>query len=73
MYDLLADCAAARLGCVSFDPTEAIIAISARNEERRLAIVMPKSEGTRCAIRFVELPRDPRRARTFPTRGLAES
>jgi len=50
MYDLLADCTAAHLGCISFDPTKALIAISARNEERHLAIVMPKSEGIRCAI-----------------------
>jgi hypothetical protein len=73
MYDVLADCAAARLGRVSFDPTEAMIAISAGNEGRRVAIVMPKGQGARYAILFVKLRRDPRRARTFFTRGFADT
>ena len=73
LYDVLADYAAARLGSVSFDPTEAIIAISARNKGRLLAVVLPKNVSTRYAIQFVELRRGSLRARSIFTRGSAKS
>jgi len=50
-----------------------MMAISAGNQGRRLAIVMPKGEGAQNAARFVELRRDHRRARTFASRNLAEA
>jgi len=73
MYDVLADYAAARLGRGSFDPTEAMIAISAGNGGRRVAIGVPMGQGASYAFLFVKLPRDQRRAQTFLTRGFAEA
>jgi hypothetical protein len=73
MYDVLADCAAARLGRVSFDPTEAMIAISAGNEGRHVAIGVPMDQGASYAFLFVKLRKDQRRAHTFSTRGFAEA
>jgi hypothetical protein len=72
-FDILADCATARIGRVTFDLADAMMAISVGNQGRRLAIVMPKGDGAQHAVRFVELRRDHRRARTFASRSLAEA
>lgn len=73
MYDVIADCAESRIGRVSFGLAEAIIAISAGNDARRLAIVAPKGDGAEHAHRFVKLRDDPRRARVFAEREHAEA
>ena len=73
MYDVIADCAAARIGRVSFDLAEAIIAISAGNGARRRAIVKPQGDGVEYIQRFVELRDDPQRARVFSDRQHAEA
>jgi hypothetical protein len=73
LYDVIADCGAARIGRVSFGLAEAMIAISAGNDSRRLAIVAPKGDGVEHAHRFVKLRDDPRRARVFSDRQHAEA
>lgn len=73
MFDVLADCGGARIGRVSFKLAEALIAISAGNDARRLAIVAPQDGDGQHARRFVELRDDPRRARVFPDLQHAEA
>ena len=73
MFDVLADCSAARIGRVSFKLAEALIVISAGNDARRLAVVAPQGDGAEHAHRFVELRDDPRRTRVFPDRQRAEA
>ncbi|CAN0526461.1 unnamed protein product, partial [Laminaria digitata] len=72
-YDSLADCQTAQLSRVSFGLAEAIIAIFAGNEARRVAIVVPDNESAEIAEKFVTLRDDSRRARTFADRPSAEA
>ena len=73
VYDVLADCATARIGRVTFGLAEAVIAIGGGNEARRTAIVMPKDDGVDHVKRFIALRNDRRRARAFPNRRDAEA
>ncbi|MEQ8248982.1 MAG: hypothetical protein RID42_14990 [Alphaproteobacteria bacterium] len=73
MYDVLADCADARIGRVTFGLAEAVIAISGGNEARRTAIVMPDDDGAEHVKRFVALRNDQRRTRAFIDRQDAEA
>jgi thioredoxin-like negative regulator of GroEL len=72
LFDVLADCADARIGRVTFDLAEAMAAINAGNEARRIAIVLPKGDAAKHATRFVAL-REKRRAQTFADRSGAEA
>jgi len=72
-YDVFVDCSRARIARISFKLAEAMIAISAGNEGRRMAIVLPKGDGLEHAVRFIALRDDPGRVRGFATRAEASA
>ncbi len=72
-YDIFIDCSDARMGRVTFELAEAMVAIGLGNEGRRMAIVLPEGPGVDYARRYVKLRDDPKRVRGFESLGEARA